>query len=183
MILRNAVNSLRNAVGIICVEGDVMENALKTVSELMLLSAKTAPKAVGNDLLEYKVASEKEKKRIADGMESRESSGWKRDAQNIRDASKLVLIGVKELGKDELLRGEVDVSTMDPDLKGKVSPMRLIDLGIALGSAAKTASLHNADNRVMWRAGVIASKLKILDAPLVVAIPIAGTGKSIFFDR
>ncbi|MCL6650529.1 MAG: ferredoxin domain-containing protein [Chloroflexi bacterium] len=58
-----------------------------------------------------------------------------------------------------------------------------MDLGIALGSAAKTASIFNADNRIMYRAGVAARRIGMMDADVVVGIPISATGKSIYFDR
>ncbi len=159
------------------------ENALKTVAQLMLLSARTAPKAMGRDTIVCKIASREEKVRIAVGMESIEMKNWDRDAKTIRKASELVLIGTKAIDPAEKLKCEIDVSDIEPQLKGKVPVMRLIDLGIAIGSAVKTASIHNADNRVMWRAGVIAASLGVLEAPIVVAIPLSATGKSIFFDR
>lgn len=159
------------------------ENALKTVAQLMLLSARTAPKAMGRDTIIGKIASKEEKERIAVGMESIDPDNWTRDAKTIRKASELVLIGLKAIDPGEKLECRLNASEMNPQLKGEISPIRLIDLGIAVGSAVKTASLHNADNRVMWRAGIIASSLGILDAPIVLAIPLSATGKSIFFDR
>jgi uncharacterized ferredoxin-like protein len=159
------------------------ENALRTVAQLMILSARTAPKAMGRDTIVTKIATKEEKERIAVGMESVQKDSWVRDAKTIRKASELVLIGTKGIDPAEKLRCEVDVSEIEPQLKGKVPVMRMIDLGIAVGSAAKTASMHNADNRVMWRAGVIASSLGVLEAPIVLAIPLSATGKSIFFDR
>ncbi|MGE5577770.1 MAG: DUF2148 domain-containing protein, partial [Syntrophothermus sp.] len=59
----------------------------------------------------------------------------------------------------------------------------LIDLGIAAGSAVKTASLLNVDNRVMYRIGVLARKLGLIDADVVLGIPLSATGKSPYFDR
>ena len=56
-------------------------------------------------------------------------------------------------------------------------------MGIALGSAAKTAGVHNADNRIMYRAGVGARDMGLVDADYVMAIPVSATGKSVFFDR
>jgi uncharacterized ferredoxin-like protein len=159
------------------------ENALKTVAQLMLLSARTAPKAMGRDTILAKIASREEKVRIAVGMESIEKDNWSRDAKTIRKASELVLIGTKAADPGEKLGCEVDASELEPQLRGKVPVMRLIDLGVAVGSAVKTASIHNADNRVMWRVGVIAASLGVLEAPIVVAIPLSATGKSIFFDR
>ena len=62
--------------------------------------------------------------------------------------------------------------------------VRMADLGIALGSAVKTASLHNVDNRVMYSAGVTALALGLLeDCTVAYGIPLSASGKSIFFDR
>jgi uncharacterized ferredoxin-like protein len=56
-------------------------------------------------------------------------------------------------------------------------------MGIALGSAVKTASLLNIDNRIMYRAGVAAREMGLIDADFVMGIPLSATGKSIYFDR
>jgi uncharacterized ferredoxin-like protein len=56
-------------------------------------------------------------------------------------------------------------------------------MGIAIGSAVKVASMMNADNRIMYNAGVVARRLGLTDAGFVMGIPLAATGKSIYFDR
>jgi uncharacterized ferredoxin-like protein len=56
-------------------------------------------------------------------------------------------------------------------------------MGIAIGSAVKTASLHNADNRIMYRLGVVAREAGLVDWDFVMGIPLSATGKNIFFDR
>jgi uncharacterized ferredoxin-like protein len=61
--------------------------------------------------------------------------------------------------------------------------LSVLNLGIAVGSAAKTASLHNVDNRVMFSAGYAAQALKLIDADIVLAIPLSATSKNIYFDR
>lgn len=58
-----------------------------------------------------------------------------------------------------------------------------MDLGIAMGSAVKTASILNVDNRIMYRIGVAAKRLNLIDGEIVVGIPISASGKSIYFDR
>jgi uncharacterized ferredoxin-like protein len=58
-----------------------------------------------------------------------------------------------------------------------------IDLGIALGSAAKTAGILNIDNRIMYTIGAAARKLKLLDGDVVLGFPLSVTGKSPYFDR
>jgi uncharacterized ferredoxin-like protein len=62
--------------------------------------------------------------------------------------------------------------------------LKVTDLGIAVGSAVKTASLLNLDNRVMYTAGVAARGLGWLpDCTVGYGIPVSATGKSIYFDR
>jgi uncharacterized ferredoxin-like protein len=57
------------------------------------------------------------------------------------------------------------------------------DLGIALGSAVKTASIHNVDNRIMYRIGVVARKMGLMSSDTIIGVPLSATGKSPFFDR
>ena len=61
--------------------------------------------------------------------------------------------------------------------------MTLVNLGIALGSAVKTASLHNVDNRIMYTIGVAAKELGIVDADFIIGIPLSVKAKNIYFDR
>jgi uncharacterized ferredoxin-like protein len=56
-------------------------------------------------------------------------------------------------------------------------------MGIALGSAVKTASMLNVDNRIMYRIGTVVRHTKLVDWDFVMGIPLAATGKNIFFDR
>ena len=51
--------------------------------------------------------------------------------------------------------------------------MKALDLGIPLGLAAKTASMLNVDNRIMYHVGTAAVKLKLLPEPtVVIGIPV-----------
>jgi len=53
-----------------------------------------------------------------------------------------------------------------------------------LGSAVKTASMLNIDNRIMYRVGSAASKLSLLsEATVIMGIPVSAKGKNIYFDR
>lgn len=139
--------------------------AVLVVAKLMLVAARTAPKARGQDSIKTAIVTEEDKERLAKVMET---LGRMRDAKNVLDADVVVLIGVK-LGEQT----------------GEWWPLRakLIDLGIALGSAAKAASDLNVDNRIMYSVGTAAMKMGILDADEVEGIPISVKGKNIFFDR
>ena len=61
--------------------------------------------------------------------------------------------------------------------------LRLLDLGIALGSAAKTAQINNVDNRIMYRVGVAAKNAGIMESNVIMGIPLSVSSKSIYYDR
>ncbi len=52
--------------------------------------------------------------------------------------------------------------------------MRMMDIGVALSSAAKTASILNVDNRVQQRVGAAARALGSINAEVVMGIPVYG---------
>ncbi len=72
----------------------------------------------------------------------------------------------------------------DKPFLGPNCAIKMADLGIALGSAAKTASLHNVDNRIMYTAGTAALSLGWMEGCTVAyGIPLSASGKNIYFDR
>ncbi len=172
-----------------------MQDAVETVAKLMVLSATTAPKGKGEDFLEIKVLVGEEKDKVAEDMnkiaEERNIPNFKRDGDNVRDSQALLLIGLKAhkgAGLNCSACGfescsEFDAAKVEGDFLGPNCAIRLLDMGIALGSAVKTASIHNVDNRIMYRAGVSALRLKIMESNYVMGIPLSVSGKSIFFDR
>jgi uncharacterized ferredoxin-like protein len=64
-----------------------------------------------------------------------------------------------------------------------VCQLRAIDLGIAVGSAATTASLNNVDIRCQTRIAAAARHLGVIKADLAVALSMRVTHKNIFFDK
>lgn len=158
---------------------DSFKEAILNVAKLMAVSAKTAPKGRGIGNVQVVVLNERgELEKLADKMdELAEVYGefFHRDADNIRNSSAIVLIGCDKvefgLKKPEKWPG-------DPDLI-----LSIINLGIAIGSAVKTASIHNVDNRVMYSAGIAAQELGFIDSEVVMAIPLSAKDKNIYFDR
>jgi len=167
---------------------------LLITAQLMCVSARTAPKTRGQDYISTRVISGEELERLADAMvEMGRSAGRpivERDANSLKKSGALVLIGLKDAepagmncgtcgaGSCEELKNRKGRGEHDP-----VCSWRMIDLGIALGSAAKTASIMNVDNRIMLSLGTAAKRLGLCDDDMVVAIPLSVTGKSVFFDR
>jgi Uncharacterized protein containing a ferredoxin domain (DUF2148) len=64
-----------------------------------------------------------------------------------------------------------------------VCNLRDIDLGIAVGSAAKTAAIHSIDCRCQTRVAVAARKLDLIQADHAVALSLSMTHKAVGFDR
>ena len=60
--------------------------------------------------------------------------------------------------------------------------LRDIDLGIAIGSAAKAASIYNVDTRCQTRIAVAARKLGLIKAEIAVALSMTVTHKNPAFD-
>jgi uncharacterized ferredoxin-like protein len=180
--------------------------AIEMVSELMELSARTAPKGRGLDSIVTRIVVGKELKELAEEVHRMGMArGLKfliRDSTNLEQSDACVLIGcigtdsvgldcggcgygtckemrdAQELFKAKIFKGK------DKLLSGPNCAIKMADLGIALGSAARTASLHNADNRIMLSAGVGALSLGWMGGCNVVyGLPLKASGKSIYFDR
>jgi len=169
---------------------------IKTVAELMALSANTAPKARGQDSVRIKVVTNSEIiGYLADKMkELGEQPGKKsyiRDSENVRNSQAVVILALQEAKPANLNCGacgypkcsQLPAPTEGPEHAGPLCAWRLIDLGIALGSAVKTASIHNVDNRIMYTVGTAARKLGLMEGEIVVGIPLSAGSKNIYFDR
>jgi uncharacterized ferredoxin-like protein len=144
---------------------DSESEAILNVAKLMVVAARTAPKAQGEDKIKAVIVTGKEKEDLANTMEQLEKI---RDSKNVRDSEAVVLLGV-EFG--------------NPTEDWINFKAKLIDLGIALGSAVKVASELNVDNRIMHSAGDAAMKMGLLRADEIIGIPLSIKGKNIFFDR
>ena len=166
---------------------------MQIVAEMMALAARTAPKAVGHDFVVIEALSGKDVRRLGQAMidhgKKKGIPGFERDGQNVVDSQAVVLIGIKDAEVADLNCGAcgaescIAINTHEGEFKGPNCALRHLDLGIAIGSAVKTASILNADNRVMYRVGVVARQLGLIDADFVMGIPLSATGKSIYFDR
>ena len=169
---------------------------IDTVAQLMALAAITAPKTAGKNFVQVKLLQGEQVQQlgqamIAFGKKSRKVN-FDRDGQNVLDSECVVLIGIQDAAPAALNCGACgfetcnELSAKEPvegEFRGPTCAYRLLDLGIALGSAVKIAGMLNVDNRIMYRAGVVARELKLVDWDFVMGIPLSVTGKSIFFDR
>jgi len=170
------------------------DDAIVKAVEFMAISARTAPKARGDDFVAIKILSGDAVASFADEMvrygEETGRKNYDRDGENVRNSSAVLLLS---LDNPEVAGMNCGACGHDQcaDLKkvkgaefdGPLCAWRLIDLGVALGSAAKTASLFNVDNRIMYRIGSVAKKLGLIPGEIVVGIPVSVSGKNIYFDR
>lgn len=158
---------------------DIIKDSAVIVAKLMAASAITAPKAKGIDNIVVKILDRNEElEQLAEKMEElapKYGGFFARDAGNVRNSEAIILIGcrVVDIGVKQPEEIPYDVNVV----------LAAINLGIAVGSAVKTASIHNIDNRIMYTIGIAAKALGIINADIVIGIPLSVKGKNIYFDR
>lgn len=168
----------------------------ETIGELAIVSAITAPKSKGQDYIKVKLVTDRETlSKISEEMirigKTNKDPFFLRDGISVSKSDGIILVGIKEwepvglncggCGKEKCITMK-DMRSFR-DFEAPICMFRYLDLGIAIGSIVKTLSLHNVDNRIMYRAGIVAKRLGITDMNVLMAIPFAITGKNIFFDR
>ena len=186
-------------------ENEIERSAVIAVAELMAASARTAPKGGGGDDTSTAILTGKEKDKLADTMRKRQirkrslAGLFERDAEGVRKAHAVLLIGVKGTVAKRTSKGAslncgacgfkscghftTAIKKKGEDFMGPNCIFQALDLGIALGSAVKTASTLNVDNRIMYTVGAAAKDLELLDADVIIGIPLSVTGKNPFMDR
>lgn len=176
-------------------EKDFKNEGTKIAAFLMAESARTAPKSKGEDVVEILYVDREEMEKIAAKMEEMAEEGDKdfiRDAESVKKSQAVLLLGAKgdvAVGVNCQACGFDSCSEFKKSERrgskftGPNCVFRMIDLGIALGSAAKLSAIIGVDTRIMYRVGIAAKKLGMIDADVVMGIPISATGKSPYFDR
>jgi len=179
------------------------KEAILTAAGLIMAAITTSPKARGVSSVCSVLIQGEEKERLAKAMEDhapRKSFNqeiFPRDANIIRSSEAILLIGVKgsmpKKPEKPLNCGACGHSTcaefiragkkQGEDFFGPLCAFQVMDLGIALGVAAKLAAELNIDNRLMYSAGAAAMTLGLLEADMVIALPLSISEKNIFFDR
>lgn len=171
------------------------DESVKLAAYLMSISARTAPKSKGEDDIKVVYVDGEDKDNLASKMiEEGRRKIFKRDGENLKAASAVLLLGVdggKAINLNCGACGYHDCNNFPQeedriegkDYRGPNCAFKLLDLGIAVGSAAKLSSIFNVDNRVMYTVGATARSMGLIDADVVIGIPLSSMGKNIFFDR
>jgi uncharacterized ferredoxin-like protein len=175
---------------------------VRLAAALMATAARTAPKTRGLDSVETLILDGDDLEILAQAMEAKvvEKGGklpsFSRDAKNVRASAAVLLIGVTGEPKNPKVPLDcgacgyagcaefIDATKSEgEDFRGPLCMFQAVDLGIALGSAAKAAGLFNIDNRIMYTVGAAARKLKLLRSDVIIGFPLSATSKSPYFDR
>ncbi|HWQ79925.1 MAG TPA: DUF2148 domain-containing protein [Anaerovoracaceae bacterium] len=172
-----------------------LNEIVQRITEYMALSAKTAPKARGIDFVGVRIVKGDELKKLADAMveygNRNKKANYDRDGKNVMNSDAVLLLALNMNTQPPGLNcgacGRERCADLNPkegpEFMGPLCAWRLLDLGVALGSAVKTASIFNLDNRIMYRAGAAARKMGFMEGQIIVGIPVSASGKNIYFDR
>jgi len=180
----------------------IEREGMEAGAAMMALAMRTAPKTRGIDALQTAAVTGADLEILATLMEKKGEVKspslpiFKRDANNVRNAAAVLLVGVKRdpkrmelpfncgaCGYESCAALVASGSREGEDFTGPFCIFQAIDLGIALGSAVKLAAELSIDNRIMYTVGAAAKDLNLLDSDLIIGIPLSATGKSPFFDR
>jgi uncharacterized ferredoxin-like protein len=189
---------------------DLRTDTVIQVAKLMAAAAITAPKSGGqlflagkHNFMETVIVDDADTRHQlaewlrARGKERREAI-WFRDAEVAEAVDAVLFVGMVDWYPPNYDCGACGYATCaeflhatkplrddsaELEFVGPTCNLRDIDLGIAVGSAAKTAAIHSIDCRCQTRVAVAARKLGIIRADIAVALSLSLTHKAIGFDR
>ena len=185
-------------------------DTVRDVARLMAAAAITAPKSGGqlfiagkHNFIETVIVEDPAARHDlaewmrARGKERREAI-WFRDADVAEAIDAVLFIGLADWYPPNYDCGACGYATCaeflhatkplrddsaELEFAGPTCNLRDIDLGIAVGSAAKTAAIHSIDCRAQTRIAVAARKNGIIRADVAVALSLSMTAKAVGFDR
>ncbi len=190
---------------------EMMLDAVRNVARLCAVTAMTAPKSGGQlflkgskPFIETVILEDRETLgRLAEWMRGQgarlREAIWFRDADTAEKLDLVLFIGLAKWYPPVYDCGACGYGTCaeflvaakkhpSPEAEnwqfsGPICQLRAVDLGIAVGSAAKLASMNNVDCRCQTRIAGAARHLGIINADLAVALSMSVTPKNIFFDQ
>ncbi len=189
---------------------EIRAGAVRQAAETMAGAAITAPKSGGQlfsqgspPFMETVIVEQGEVLTgLADWMRARgkerRETIWFRDAEVAEAVDAVLFVGLSgwyppnyDCGAcgyatcAEFLNATNELRKQSDELEfvGPQCNLRDIDLGIAVGSAAKTAALLSVDCRCQTRVATAARKLGVIKSDVAVAMSLSITHKSVGFDR
>ena len=178
---------------------ELEKEAIRTAAAIMAASARTAPKAGGIDHIKTAIVDGEDILHIAEAMKEKSAEhlppmkqAFAREAEILKKMGAILLIGMTGWPKIEIDCGACGYKTcrelaeartrQGRDFSGPNCLHTTLDLGVALSSAVKVASILNIDTRIQYTVGAAAKKLGLLDADMIIGIPMSVTGKNPLFD-
>ena len=190
---------------------EIFLDALHNVAKLCAVAAMTSPKSGGQlflkgskPFIETVIVEDRDTfKHLAEWLRTRgnqlKAPIWFRDADTAEKMDLVLFIGLAKWYPPlydcgacgyptcaEFLRSAPKYrieGSEEWEFPGPICQLRCIDLGIAVGSAAKIASLNNVDARCQTRIAAAARHIGIIQADLAVALSMSVSHKNIFFDK
>lgn len=190
---------------------DIFSEALRNVAQLCAVAAMTAPKSGGQlflkgskPFIETVIVEDRETlHQLAEWLRVRgeklQQPIWLRDAATTEKVDLVLFIGLAKWYPPVYDCGACGFATCaeflaarehnkpagieDWEFPGPICQIRAVDLGVAVGSAAKVASMNNVDARCQTRIAAAARHLGVIHADLAVALSMSVSHKNIFFDR
>ena len=190
----------------------LIRDGLRHVAELCAIAATTAPKSGGQlflkgtkPILEVRLIDDRGTlDRISGWLRERGvrlgNPIWVRDADTAARTDQILFIGLANWYPPVYDCGACGFATCaefmnampaerkkagaeDWEFAGPICQIRCVDLGVAVGSAAKEASAHGVDTRCQTRTAAAARHLGIIHADLAVGLAMSVSHKNVFFDR
>jgi uncharacterized ferredoxin-like protein len=192
---------------------EIFMQAIRHVANLCAAAAMTSPKSGGQlflkgakPFIETVIVEDKETfQRLANWLRERGTKLrepiWFRDADTAEKLDLVLFIGLAKWYPPQYDCGACGFPTcaeftknapkhrlnvagaQEWEFPGPICQIRCIDLGIAVGSAAKIASMNNIDTRCQTRIAGAARHLGVIQADLAVALSMSVSHKNIFFDK
>jgi len=177
---------------------NLKKNAIETAVALMAVSARTAPKSKAKDNIEIiyfdgndlnKAIKLMGSKKFRNETVKHKEFFIDSDGQVLKEAEGVLAIGVKAKKALNLNCGKcgckncAEFTKAVSEGKDVNCAFKIMDLGFATCSAARTAAELNIDNRVMYDIGEAIKKLYMKDCDIVLGIALSAKGHNIFFDR
>src|SRR5207245_11209877 len=189
---------------------DLRADTVVQVAKLMAAAAITAPKSGGQLFLAGKhnfmetviIEAADTRRQLAEWMRARgkerREAIWFRDADVAEAIDAALFVGLADWYPPNYDCGACGYATCaeflhatkqlqddsdELEFAGPQCNLRDIDLGIAVGSAAKTAAIHSIDCRCQTRIAVAARKLGVIQADVAVALSLSLKHKNIAVDR
>ena len=159
-----------------------MEDGMDIVARLMVVSTMKANREDDSPDLEVTILEKVQRGILAEELfqmaEQKEDDDYTRVGEHVLNSGGMILVGLNDRttrgldckacgfsGCEELM----SVETSDI-FEGANCLFRVLDMGMALGSALRTADMHNVKTEIMPLAGLAAKRLGLSQSRMVLAV-------------